>query len=143
MVVCRNEQDKSHAEELLRLQSLTEKEHEENEVLKKVVEDLQKQLEESRTHILIQEDRTTKKEGDIPESPLDEDETRSVRRYRPKGPLRFALEVGVGALVTVTGGIILASLDAFDSDCNGSQSSYVSSLLTSFCNFMHAVPPPS
>ncbi|KAK5900312.1 hypothetical protein CgunFtcFv8_025280 [Champsocephalus gunnari] len=64
MVVCRNEQDKSHADELLRLQSLTEKEHEEYEVLKKVVEDLQKQLEESRTHILIQEDVTTKKEGE-------------------------------------------------------------------------------
>ncbi|XP_033935479.1 trichohyalin-like [Pseudochaenichthys georgianus] len=142
MVVFRNEQDKSHADELVRLQALTEKEHEEYEILKRVVEDLQKQLEESRTHILIQEDRTTKKEGDIPESPLDEDETRSVWRYRPKGPLRFALQVGVGALVTVTGGIILASLDAFNSDCNGSQSSYVSSLLTSFCDFMHVAPPP-
>ncbi|KAK1883430.1 Laminin subunit alpha-2 [Dissostichus eleginoides] len=67
MVVFRNEQDKSHADELVRLQSLTAKENEENEILKKVVEDLQEQLEESRMQILIQEDLTTKKEGDIAE----------------------------------------------------------------------------
>ncbi|KAK1883629.1 Laminin subunit alpha-2 [Dissostichus eleginoides] len=67
MVVFRNEQDKSHADELVRLQSLTVKENEENEILKKVVEDLQEQLEESRMQILIQEDLTTKKEGDIAE----------------------------------------------------------------------------
>ncbi|KAF3848511.1 hypothetical protein F7725_015008 [Dissostichus mawsoni] len=130
MVVFRNEQDKSHADELVRLQSLTAKENEENKILKKVVEDLQKQLEESRMHILIQEDLTTKKEGDIPESSLDEDETRSVWRYGFKGPLRFALQVGVSALVTVTGGIIVASVDAFNSDCNGSESSYYPSLHT-------------
>ncbi|KAL3044513.1 hypothetical protein OYC64_012911 [Pagothenia borchgrevinki] len=132
MVVFRNEQDKSHADELVRLQSLTVKENEENEILKKVVEDLQEQLEESRMQILIQEDLTTKKEGDIPESSLDEDETRSVWRYGSRGALRFAL--CVSALVTVTLGIIAASVDAFNPNCNDSEPSYLCSLLTSFCD---------
>nr|XP_033940497.1 early endosome antigen 1-like [Pseudochaenichthys georgianus] len=78
----------------------------------------------------------------LPESSLDEDETRSVWRYGSKGLLRFAMQVGISALVTVTGGIIAASVDAFNSDCNGSQSSHVCSLLTSFCDISYAVPPP-
>ncbi|KAK1880141.1 ATP synthase subunit a [Dissostichus eleginoides] len=76
----------------------------------------------------------------LPESSLDEDETRSVWRYGSKGLLSFALHLGISALVTVNGGIIAAS--AFNSDCNGSQSSYVCSLLTSLCYINQAVPPP-
>ncbi|KAL3043788.1 hypothetical protein OYC64_003613 [Pagothenia borchgrevinki] len=75
----------------------------------------------------------------LPESSLDEDETRSMWRYGSKCLLSFTLQVGISALVTVTGVIIAASVDAFNSDCNGSQSSYVCSLLTSFCQ---AVPNP-
>ncbi|KAL3061742.1 hypothetical protein OYC64_009815 [Pagothenia borchgrevinki] len=78
----------------------------------------------------------------LPESSLDEDETRSLWRYGSKGLLSFALKVGISALVTITGGIIVASEVAFNSDYNNSQSSYVCSLLTSFCYMSHAVPPP-
>ncbi|KAJ4928402.1 hypothetical protein JOQ06_016194 [Pogonophryne albipinna] len=130
--------------------------NEQNENLKTALQDVQQQLVEAyqqnaELSILTSEDQsdtssieTTPEDQSIeslPESSLDEDETRSVWRYGSKGLLSFTLQVGISALVAVTGGIIAASVDAFNSDCNGSQSSYVCSLLTSFC-FNQAVPPP-
>ncbi|KAK5883594.1 hypothetical protein CesoFtcFv8_019902 [Champsocephalus esox] len=137
--------------------------NEQNENLKTALQDVQQQLVEAyqqiawqqqvnaELSILTSEDQsdtssieTTPEDQSIeslPESSLDEDETRSVWRYGSKSLLSFIQQVGISALVTVTGVIIAASVDAFKSDCNGSQSSYVCSLLTSFC-YINQEPPP-